>query len=49
MQLTLPSKDYSQRLGDELEAEILRLGAGTVCAFFAETGRDTLSIHSLCY
>ncbi|KAL8286400.1 hypothetical protein RQP46_004417 [Phenoliferia psychrophenolica] len=29
--------DYSQRLGDELEAEILRLGAGTVCAFFAET------------
>ncbi|KAK4705879.1 hypothetical protein P7C70_g301, partial [Phenoliferia sp. Uapishka_3] len=29
--------DYSQRLAEELEAEIIRLGPGSVCAFFAET------------
>lgn len=30
--------EYAQRLADELEAEILRVGAGKVAAFFAETG-----------
>jgi adenosylmethionine-8-amino-7-oxononanoate aminotransferase len=29
---------YSERLADELEQEILRVGEGKVAAFFAETG-----------
>jgi hypothetical protein len=29
---------YAQRLADELEQEILRVGEGKVAAFFAETG-----------
>lgn len=35
-------EDYAQRLGDELEKEILRIGEGKVAAFFAETGRSQL-------
>jgi adenosylmethionine-8-amino-7-oxononanoate aminotransferase len=31
---------YSERLGDELEQEILRVGSGKVAAFFAETGKS---------
>lgn len=31
-------EEYSQRLADELEQEILRVGEGKVAAFFAETG-----------
>jgi adenosylmethionine-8-amino-7-oxononanoate aminotransferase len=34
-------EDYSQRLGDELEEEVLRVGAGKVAAFFAETGKSS--------
>ena len=33
-------EDYSQRLGDELEEEVLRVGPGKVAAFFAETGES---------
>lgn len=29
---------YSERLAEELEQEILRVGADSVAAFFAETG-----------
>lgn len=29
---------YAERLGAELEEEILRIGEGRVAAFFAETG-----------
>lgn len=29
--------EYAQRLADELESEILRVGQGKVAAFFAET------------
>jgi adenosylmethionine-8-amino-7-oxononanoate aminotransferase len=36
-------EDYSQRLGDELEEEVLRVGADKVAAFFAETGRSQSS------
>lgn len=32
--------DYAQRLADELEQEILRVGEGKVAAFFAETGEQ---------
>jgi adenosylmethionine-8-amino-7-oxononanoate aminotransferase len=31
--------EYAQRLADELEQEILRVGEGKVAAFFAETGK----------
>ncbi len=37
---------YSQRLAFELEEEILRLGPGTVAAFFAETGRNCPQVQS---
>lgn len=33
---------YAQRLADELEQEILRVGEGKVAAFFAETGEWAL-------
>jgi adenosylmethionine-8-amino-7-oxononanoate aminotransferase len=36
---TESDEDYSQRLGDELEEEVLRVGPGKVAAFFAETGK----------
>lgn len=39
--------EYSQRLGDDLEQEILRVGKGKVAAFFAETGQSNL-IHHIC-
>jgi hypothetical protein len=41
--------EYSARLADELEQEILRVGKGKVAAFFAETGKSDLTprtIHS---
>jgi adenosylmethionine-8-amino-7-oxononanoate aminotransferase len=37
-------EDYSQRLGDELENEIRRVGEGKVAAFFAETGRSSITM-----
>lgn len=40
-------ENYSQRLGNELEDEILRIGKGKVAAFFAETGSYQGSISSL--
>jgi hypothetical protein len=40
-------EDYSQRLGDELEEEVLRVGPGKVAAFFAETGRSWSSERQL--
>jgi adenosylmethionine-8-amino-7-oxononanoate aminotransferase len=33
-------QQYAQRLADELENEILRVGSKTVAAFFAETGKS---------
>jgi adenosylmethionine-8-amino-7-oxononanoate aminotransferase len=32
---------YAERLASELEQEILRVGAGKVAAFFAETGKSS--------
>lgn len=40
-------EDYSQRLGAELEEEVLRVGRGKVAAFFAETGKSSLPDHEL--
>lgn len=40
-------EDYSKRLGDELEKEVLRVGPGKVAAFFAETGRSYGPQHQL--
>jgi adenosylmethionine-8-amino-7-oxononanoate aminotransferase len=40
---------YSQRLADELETEILRVGAGKVAAFFAETGKSPTPMQSAEY
>jgi len=36
---------YAQRLADELEDEILRVGKGKVAAFFAETGTPLITIQ----
>lgn len=36
--------DYAQRLADELEAEIVRVGPGKVAAFFAETGKRACAV-----
>lgn len=38
---------YAQRLADELEMEILRVGEDKVAAFFAETGRSLLNPKEL--
>ena len=37
-------ESYSQRLADELEEEILRVGEGKVAAFFAETGEPIYTL-----